>query len=182
MWADTAAVNQNYFWAMFFIGWVLYLLNGLIWAGFERSRASLILLTARKESTGSNARASRFDPSPSFIHDVDGQSIHSEQSSIGNVLRSTVSRDWSRGQYPHQQEVRACENQKQGLTGRARSNPFHSSLRTSPRLSRPHPPHPGRPDAQRRSKRSARRPRRRPCPRLICPICPIRPPPDLPAS
>jgi len=105
MWAETAAVNQNYFWSMlFFLGWVLYLLNGLVWAGFERSRAALILLTARKEATGSNARASRFDPSPSFLHD-DGHSIHSEQSSIGNFLRSTMSRDWSRGQHPHQQEA-----------------------------------------------------------------------------
>ena len=35
MWAETAAVNQNYFWSMFFLGWVLYLLNGLVWAGFR---------------------------------------------------------------------------------------------------------------------------------------------------
>ena len=104
MWADSAAVNQNYFWYMFFLGWVLYLINGLIWAGFERSRAALILLTARKEATGSNIRSSRFDPSPSFMVD-DNQSIHSEQSSIGNVLRSTVSRDWSRGHHPSQKEA-----------------------------------------------------------------------------
>ena len=60
MWADTAAVNLNYFWSMFFLGWVLYLVNGLIWACFERSRASLILLTAKKEAIGDNVRASRW--------------------------------------------------------------------------------------------------------------------------
>jgi len=28
MWSNTAAVNLNYFWAMFFLGWSLYLTNG----------------------------------------------------------------------------------------------------------------------------------------------------------
>ncbi len=90
MWSDTAAVNQDYFWVMFFIGWAFYLINGLIWAGFENSRASLIVLTAQKESSGENLRSSRFEQNWDDI-------------SIGNFLRSTVSRDWSHGgRHSHQ--------------------------------------------------------------------------------
>lgn len=48
MWADSAAINLNYFWSMFFMGWVLYLVNGLIWAGFERSRGELVCCEEQK--------------------------------------------------------------------------------------------------------------------------------------
>ncbi|GMH65493.1 hypothetical protein TL16_g04213 [Triparma laevis f. inornata] len=122
MWADSAAINLNYFWAMFFLGWVLYLVNGLIWAGFERSRASLILLTAKKEAMGDNVRASRFDRSFDAGHfeedednndDEDDRSQTTDGSLYGNMLRSTVnSRDWSHGNR-HSHHIQQAKDRKE---------------------------------------------------------------------
>ncbi|GMH81418.1 hypothetical protein TrVE_jg13901 [Triparma verrucosa] len=121
MWADSAAINLNYFWSMFFMGWVLYLINGLIWAGFERSRASLILLTAKKEAMGDNVRASRFDRSFDAGHfdeedeyegHEDDRSEVTESSMYGNMLRSTVSRDWSHGNR-HSHHIQQAKDRKE---------------------------------------------------------------------
>ena len=60
MWAESAAVNRDFFWGIFFIGFLMYIVNGLIWASFERTRARLIFL-ADEQRTKLNMVDSVFD-------------------------------------------------------------------------------------------------------------------------
>ena len=72
-------------------------------------------MAAKKEAVGDNVRASRFDRSfdagnfGDEDEEGDGQDIRSGDSSLyGNILRSTVSREWSKnGRHSHRVQARA---------------------------------------------------------------------------
>ena len=54
IWLKHVTDNSNYFWSLFIIVWTLFVFNGIIWARVERSRAKLVLLSAKREMENEN--------------------------------------------------------------------------------------------------------------------------------
>ena len=87
-WTDDVNSNATPFWGLFCIVWFLFVVNGIVWARVERSRAKLVLLSAKMEIEDRN-----FDRGDANISTSDRNAMTSPGSIVNKENSSTVSGD-----------------------------------------------------------------------------------------